>query len=42
LRVSSILETEPVDVDEPQPRYLNAVVVGNGSHPEDLFGEMMM
>jgi len=28
LRVSSILETAPVDVDEPQPPYLNAAVVG--------------
>jgi 2-amino-4-hydroxy-6-hydroxymethyldihydropteridine diphosphokinase len=28
VRVSSIFETEPVDVDEPQPPYLNAAVVG--------------
>ena len=28
LRVSSILETEPVGVDTPQPPYLNAAVVG--------------
>ena len=42
LRVSSILETEPVDVDEPQPPYLNAVVVGETAlTPEALLGEMM-
>jgi 2-amino-4-hydroxy-6-hydroxymethyldihydropteridine diphosphokinase len=28
LRVSSIVETDPVDVPDAQPRYLNAVVVG--------------
>ena len=28
LRVSSFHETEPIDVDGPQPRYLNAAVVG--------------
>jgi 2-amino-4-hydroxy-6-hydroxymethyldihydropteridine diphosphokinase len=28
LRVSSIIETEPFDVPEPQPPYLNAVAVG--------------
>ena len=29
LRLSSVLETEPVDVPSPQPPYLNAVVVGH-------------
>ena len=28
LRASSIIETEPFEVSEPQPPYLNAVVVG--------------
>jgi len=28
LRISSILETEPFDVPDPQPPYLNAVAVG--------------
>jgi 2-amino-4-hydroxy-6-hydroxymethyldihydropteridine diphosphokinase len=28
LRASSFHETDPIDVDGPQPRYLNAVVVG--------------
>ena len=28
LRASAVHETEPVDVDEPQPPYLNAAVVG--------------
>lgn len=28
LRVSSVIETEPVDVPSPQPSYLNAVAVG--------------
>ena len=31
LRISSVLETEPVDVPSPQPPYLNAVVVGHTS-----------
>jgi 2-amino-4-hydroxy-6-hydroxymethyldihydropteridine diphosphokinase len=29
LRVSSFINTKPVGVSEPQPDYLNAVVVGN-------------
>lgn len=42
LRVSSIIETEPVDVDEPQPPYLNAVAVGETSlAPEELLAELM-
>ena len=28
VRVSSFINTEPVDVNEPQPDYLNAVLVG--------------
>ena len=41
LRVSSFLETDPVDVDEPQPPYLNAVVVGESSlTPEELLAEL--
>jgi 2-amino-4-hydroxy-6-hydroxymethyldihydropteridine diphosphokinase len=31
LRVSTFINTKPVDVLEPQPDYLNAVVVGNTS-----------
>lgn len=38
LRLSSILETEPVDVPDPQPPYLNAVVVGK----TDLSPDMLM
>ena len=38
LRLSSILETEPVDVPEPQPPYLNAVAVGK----TDLSAEALM
>ena len=42
LRVSSIIETEPVDVDEPQPPYLNAVVVGETSlTPDEVLAELM-
>ncbi len=33
LRVSSVLETEPVDVPEPQPPFLNAAVVGETTLP---------
>ena len=33
LRASSFIETDPVDVDEPQPPYLNAVVVGETDLP---------
>jgi len=37
LRVSSIIETEAVEVDEAQPPYLNAVVAGETwLSPEDL------
>jgi 2-amino-4-hydroxy-6-hydroxymethyldihydropteridine diphosphokinase len=33
LRISSFIDTEGVDVPDPQPRYLNAVVVGETSLP---------
>ena len=37
LRVSAFLDTAPVDVPSPQPRYLNAVVVGDtADRPEVL------
>jgi 2-amino-4-hydroxy-6-hydroxymethyldihydropteridine diphosphokinase len=35
IRASSIIETEPVGVDEPQPPYLNAVVVGEATLPPE-------
>ena len=35
LRVSSFIDTEPVDVPDPQPRYLNAVAVGETSLPAE-------
>jgi 2-amino-4-hydroxy-6-hydroxymethyldihydropteridine diphosphokinase len=35
LRISSFIDTEPVDVPDPQPRYLNAVVVGETSLPAE-------
>jgi 2-amino-4-hydroxy-6-hydroxymethyldihydropteridine diphosphokinase len=35
LRVSPFLDTEPVDVPDPQPRYLNAVVVGETDVPAE-------
>jgi 2-amino-4-hydroxy-6-hydroxymethyldihydropteridine diphosphokinase len=38
LRISSVIETEPVDVPDPQPPYLNAVVVGE----TDLAAEVLM
>lgn len=41
LRVSPIIETEPVDVPDEQPRYLNAVVVGETDlEPEALLDEL--
>jgi 2-amino-4-hydroxy-6-hydroxymethyldihydropteridine diphosphokinase len=33
LRVSSVIETEPVGVPDPQPPYLNAAVVGETALP---------
>ena len=42
LRVSSILETDPVDVPDEQPRYLNAVAVGETDlAPEDLLASLL-
>ena len=35
LRVSSVIETEPVDVPSPQPPYLNAVAVGETTMAAD-------
>jgi 2-amino-4-hydroxy-6-hydroxymethyldihydropteridine diphosphokinase len=43
LRVSGVRETEPFDVPEPQPPYLNAVVVGDTAlGPQALMGELMV
>ena len=42
LRVSSFIETEPVDVPEPQPPFLNGAVVGETTiGPEELLGELL-
>ena len=42
LRVSSIMETEPVDVPDQQPPYLNAVVVGETDlEPEALLEKLL-
>src|SRR4029450_12772550 len=35
VRVSSILETDPVGVPDEQPKYLNAVVVGEAELPAE-------
>jgi 2-amino-4-hydroxy-6-hydroxymethyldihydropteridine diphosphokinase len=41
VRVSAFLDTEPVDVPDPQPRYLNAVVVGESREsPEALLAAL--
>ena len=41
LQVSSFFDTEPVDVPEPQPDYLNAVVVGETAlEPRELMAEL--
>jgi 2-amino-4-hydroxy-6-hydroxymethyldihydropteridine diphosphokinase len=41
-QVSSIIETDAVEVDEPQPPYLNGVIVGETSlSPEDLLSALM-
>jgi 2-amino-4-hydroxy-6-hydroxymethyldihydropteridine diphosphokinase len=42
LRLSSILETEPVDVPEPQPPYLNAVVVGKTEIAADALMQALL
>ncbi len=42
LRVSNFIDTEPVGVDEPQPRYLNAVVVGECAlAPHELLSALL-
>lgn len=42
LRVSSFIESEPVDVPEPQPPFLNGAVAGKTIlAPEALLGELM-
>jgi 2-amino-4-hydroxy-6-hydroxymethyldihydropteridine diphosphokinase len=42
LCVSSVIETEPVEVAEPQPPYLNAVVTGKtGLEPEALLDVLL-
>jgi 2-amino-4-hydroxy-6-hydroxymethyldihydropteridine diphosphokinase len=33
LRVSAVIETDPMDVPDEQPRFLNAVVVGETGQP---------
>ena len=41
LRVSSIIETAPVDVPDDQPAYLNAVAVGETAlSPQDFLSEL--
>src|SRR5262245_28490908 len=42
LRVSSFIDTAPVDVPDEQPRYLNAVVVGEASLPADDLLERLL
>lgn len=40
-RASSIIETDPVDVPDEQPRYLNAAVVGEtGLEPHELLRDL--
>ena len=42
LRVSSFIDTAPVDVPDDQPRYLNAVVVGETAlTPEELLSRLL-
>ena len=42
LRVSDFLETEPFDVPDDQPRYLNAVAVGEtDASPDALLAELL-
>lgn len=42
LRVSSFIETEPVDVPEPQPTYLNAVAAGETDLPAAEVMKMLL
>lgn len=42
MRVSTFIESEPVDVSEPQPPYLNGVVVGETTlSPRELLDTLM-
>jgi 2-amino-4-hydroxy-6-hydroxymethyldihydropteridine diphosphokinase len=42
LRSSSFLETDPVDVPDPQPTYLNAAAIGETAlDPEALLGALL-
>lgn len=42
LAVSPLDDTAPVEVDQPQPRYLNAVAVGRTTlPPEELLGRLL-
>ena len=42
LRISSFIDTEPVDVPDAQPRYLNAAAVGETSLPaEDVLSRLL-
>lgn len=42
VRVSALIESEPVDVREPQPPYLNGVVVGETTRsPRDLLAALL-
>jgi 2-amino-4-hydroxy-6-hydroxymethyldihydropteridine diphosphokinase len=42
LRISSFIDTEPVDVPDSQPPYLNAVVVGDTTlSPDDLLARLL-
>jgi 2-amino-4-hydroxy-6-hydroxymethyldihydropteridine diphosphokinase len=42
MRVSTFIESEPVDVSEPQPPYLNGVVVGETAlSPRELLDALM-
>ena len=42
VRVSSFIDTDPVDVPEPQPRYLNAVVVGESTLGPEVLLERLL
>lgn len=42
VRVSSFIDTEPVDVPDEQPHYLNAVVVGETSLPPEALLERLL
>ena len=42
LRISPVLETDPVDVPDPQPPYLNAVVVGETDEPAETLLQRLL